>query len=387
MLLAQVQARYFRNVATLQWEPAPGLNLIWGANGQGKTNLIEAIHLALTGRSFRTRRDEELLPWQRPDDPADPTLCQAVVERRDGARRRLRLLIGHGWKRAFADGQWLARLGDLLAEASVVVFAPEDATLFKGPPAPRRRFLDMTLSQLSRDYLAQLQRHAQAMRQLTAAYRMRGSDAQARRAAESYAPLVAEAGAALMALRAERLTAARLSLPARHEALGGGPGLELAYEPGLRRLPAEALARAAERPRDEQALAPLAEHYRRALDQAFDEARRHGACPVGAHRDDLAVRLGGHDLRRYGSQGQHRLAALALRLESAAWIQEALGEPPILLLDDFGSELDRERRRAVLAELRHSMQVIVTATDPEDLAAPGLFDQVARMEAGQLMAE
>ena len=97
----------------LDWRPSPGLNLIWGDNGQGKTNLLEGIHLALTGRSFRTRHDEECLPWNLPEDTADPTLVQAMVAGSHG-ERRLRTLIGKGWKRAFADERWLARLADLM---------------------------------------------------------------------------------------------------------------------------------------------------------------------------------------------------------------------------------------------------------------------------------
>lgn len=383
MRLTEVHLHHFRNLDRIRWEPAPGLNLLWGRNGQGKTNLLEGIHLALTGRSFRTRRDEDLVPWQHGEDPADPTLCQAELRRRTGARR-LRVTIGRGWKRAYADGRWVARLGELLGEASVVVFTPEDAGLFQGPPAPRRRFLDMTLSQLSPDYLRNLQQYSQAMRQLAAACKLRGADAQAREAARAYWPIVARAGAALMAARAARIGDARAPLDKRYRALGGAAPLELIYDPDLRRLPAGLLEQAARNPRDAGALTPLAEHYERTLGEAFDESRRRGLIPTGVHRDDLSILLDGQDLRRFGSQGQHRLAALTLKLESADWIEQSLGETPILLLDDFGSELDRDRRRSALEGLGRSMQVIVTATDREDFDDAGLFDRQTHIEQGCL---
>jgi DNA replication and repair protein RecF len=384
MRLTAVHLRHFRNLNTLDWTPAPGLNLIHGRNGQGKTNLLEAVHVALTGRSFRTRRDEDLTPWNWTPDAADPTLCEATVRRASGARR-LRLLLGRGWKRAFADSQWLPRLGMLLGEASVVVFTPDDAGLFQGPPGARRRLLDMVLSQLSPEYLLNLQQHTQAQKQLTAAYRLRGSDEQAREAAQAYAPLVARTGAALMAARAARLTAARVPLENRYATLGGSGCLELGYDPGLRRLPEPMIDQAATQ--TPAAVEALTAFYARELDRTFEEARRLGSCPSGAHRDDFALRLDGQDLRRFGSQGQHRLSALTLKLETADWIRRALDETPILLLDDFGSELDRPRRLAVLESLRPAMQVIVTATEVGDLGPPDLFDGAARIDSGQLRVE
>jgi DNA replication and repair protein RecF len=188
-----------------------------------------------------------------------------------------------------------------------------------------------------------------------------------------------------MAARAARLGAARPGLEERYRALGGTDALELAYEPDLRRLRPELLEAAAGG--DAGGMEGLGAYYRQALEETFEEGRRQGTCPTGVHRDDFAARLGGQDLRRFGSQGQHRLAALSLKLETAAWIERARGEPPLLLLDDFGSELDRGRRESVLEYLRSSMQVIVTATDREDLGPATLFERVARIDEGKLHGE
>lgn len=376
MHLTALTLRHFRNIASLEWTPAPGLNLIWGDNGQGKTNLLEGIHLALTGRSFRTHRDEELIPWDWDGDEASPLMVQATIERM-GVRRRLRLLLGKGWKRSFADERWLERLADLWGEANVVTFAPDEAGLLKGPPAGRRRFLDIVLSQISRAYLEQLQRYQQALRQLNAVYKIQPFQRDVRELAEAYYPMLAQTGAALMGMRARRLREAAGPVAERFAALGGAGRLDLTYDPDLKFKELDP----ADPGLDEQALVAA---YQGRLQAGFEEGRRLGACAQGIHRDDFEARLEGADLRRYGSQGQHRLVALTLKLESARWIEEAIGEAPILLLDDFGSELDPARREAVLRGLQGRMQVIITATSPADLGPPELFAQMRRIEGGKL---
>ena len=380
MLIRSLSIRHFRNIQELDWTPGPGLNLVWGRNGEGKTNLLEAVHYALTGRSFRTRRDEECLPWASGNDAADPTRAEVTLVRERGDRI-LRLMMGRNWKRAFADGQWLTRLADLLAEAAVVTFTPEEAGLFKGPPSARRVFLDRVLCQISRPYLETLQRYNQALRQLNALLKGLRGQASAdagRETARAYYPVIAQSGAMMMISRARRLGEACAPMNERHAELGGRGELALRYDPDLRRLDVDPADPATD-------AASLAELYQQRLEDVFEDARRLGACPLGVHRDDFSVQLDGQDLRRFGSQGQHRLAALTLKLESARWIEMMAGEAPILLLDDFGSELDPARREAVLRKLRGSMQVIITATDPADLGAAGLFDAWCRIEGGRLI--
>lgn len=263
--------------------------------------------MALTGRSFRTHRDEETLPWGRADDPAAPTLAQVALAGRRG-ERRLRVLLGKNWKRVFADEQWLERLADLWGEAGVVTFAPEDAALLKGPPAGRRRFLDASLSQLSRPYLENLVRYNQALRQLNAIYKTWPPDRDVRELAAAYTPELARAGTALMAARARRLAEAAGPVRERYEALGGAGALELAYDPNL--------ALGGHDPADPALDARAAEAvYRERLEAGYEEGRRTGLCQLGVHRDDFTARLEGADLRRFGSQGQHRLAVLTLKLE------------------------------------------------------------------------
>ena len=370
--IQRLTLRHFRNIAALDWEPAPGLNLIWGDNGQGKTNLLEAVHMALTGRSFRTRREEQCLPWDQAEDPADPTCAHLRLSGPLG-ERTVRLLMGKGWKRAWADGQWISRLADLWSRAAVVTFTPADSDLLKGPPGERRRFLDMILSQTSRPYLEALQRYQQALRQVNAIFKNTHAPAATlRQAAFAYYPVLAQAGALIMQTRAGQLAGAGPAAAVRFAALGGTAPFELHYEPDLKSGP------------QPEAPLPSAQEYQARLEARFEDHRRQGHCSLGVHRDDFYVLLGGKDLRQFGSQGQHRLSALTLKLEAAGWIGRAAGQAPLLLLDDFGSELDPGRRLSVLQELKGNMQVLVTATDPADLAGAGLFEGLARVHEGRL---
>ncbi len=370
MRILDLDIRRFRNIDRLAWSPPPGISLIWGDNGQGKTNLLEAAHFALTGRSFRTRRDDDLIPRDGPRDD-DPTLVQATIAARLG-ERRLRVALGRGCKRLHVDGHLIERLADLWGESAVVTFTPEDAALLKGPPVGRRRFLDAVLAQASRRYLDLLQRYQQALRRLNAVYKRPHASPGVRAEAEAFYPALAEAGAGLMVFRARRLAEAATALGARYNDLGGAGTLEIHYEPDA----------------DFATLdeAPLAAAWIASLAERFDESRRFGATPFGVHRDDFSLRLDDQDLRRYGSQGQHRLTALALKLEAAAWLAASTGAPPILLLDDFGSELDPSRRQSVLHGLRGAMQVLVTATDPADFGGAQSFDSAIRIEKGRIGA-
>lgn len=369
--LTEIQVRHFRNIERLAWWPAPGVNLIYGGNGQGKTNLLEAMHMAMLGRSFRTRGHDACLPWNAEPDQNDPTRAEAVIKRRRGDRR-LRVALGRHFKRVWLDGGLVQRLGDLWGEAAVVSFTPEHVSLLKGPPGERRRWLDVELSLTSRTYLQALQRYNKAMRELNAVYKRFGREPRKGEAsAAAFYPVLAEAGAIMIQHRARRLAEAAEALGERFSQLGGQGELRWRYESSSWIDAPELLA-----------LGTIRDKYLKALERDCSEAWRRGRCSTGPHRDDFGVWLQNRDLRQFGSQGQHRLAALTLQLESARCIETQQGEPPILLLDDFGSELDPDRRRAVLQSLRGRMQVFITATTPADFGGGQLFDQARELKSG-----
>jgi DNA replication and repair protein RecF len=385
MKVANIQVRNIRNIRKLELEPASGLSLIWGSNGQGKTNLLESVHLGLTGRSFRTRHDAELLPWKARagssvSSPENVSRADILLERRTGSRQ-FRAVLGDGWKRVFLDGHLLPRLGDLLNEAAVVTFIPEDAGLFKGSPSGRRRFLDSILCQVVPGYLSELHRYRKCARQVNAAIRMaagRKSPA-LEREVEAWMPGLAASAAFIMAERSQRLNGIAGRLEKRFRQLGGKGQAGLKYDPDIRGYPADESKTSDMDPKR------LLEVCHSCLSGSLMSHGSLRGLQRGIHRDDFSIDLDGLDLGRYGSQGQHRLCALSLKLETAEWIGEMMGESPVLLLDDFGSELDPQRREAVLSGLHGRMQVIVTATDPSDLGHPGMFDLTCHIRNGRIV--
>ncbi|MBI1784865.1 DNA replication/repair protein RecF [Candidatus Sumerlaeota bacterium] len=368
--LLAINITRFRNVGALAWPPAAGLNLITGDNAQGKTNILEAIHLGVLGRSFRTRHEEECIPWSaREEREPAPAVIDVRLRRRPGEQCN-RVVLTRESKEVFRDGAAVPRLGDLWEGSPIVTFSPADVDLFRESPSLRRRHLDLALCQTSRLYMEKLRDSQRALKHLNSLFRRRDFDSAARRAqAAAYYPLLGEASALIMRMRAEHLADLRGECAGQFEILGGAGKLDLDYTPSIK--PASG---------NSEPMSGLEIAQR--LEVRHEESERIGALALGPHRDDFSLRLDGRDLAKYGSQGQHRLAALALALAVASRLSEKLQEPPVLLLDDFGSELDAERRLAVLRHIRGRMQGFVTATQVSDLADASLFDEIKIVRSG-----
>jgi len=357
--LERLRVRGFRNLADADLElPAEGLALL-GRNGQGKTSLLEAIGYPVLFRSFRTSHDAEIASFGGTGFHAELGFVReerprtvAVTFRIAGKRKQLAVDGVPAPRVVDAAGVWLA-----------VVFAPEDVRLASGPAAGRRLYLDRTLSLADRGYLMALARYRAALAQRNAALRQGRGDL-----AQAFDQPLAEAGAqvvtgrlAWVARQAEPFARALVALGEQ----SGEPALAYEGDPSL----AEPAAWAAR-----------LEHAR-----ARDLGR--GVTTVGPHRDDLVLRLGGHLLREYGSTGQHRSAAIALKLLELETLEDAAGEAPALLLDDVFAELDQERQRRLAARLFGAgrSQVFITAPRPDELPE-GLALPRWRVEAGRIAA-
>ena len=349
MQITELTLRSYRSYETLHLAFDPGVQIFLGANAQGKTNIIEALYYAAFGRSHRTSSDAELirvgadgahigLSFRRHDVPGELSFTFAR-----GARRRI----------TYA-GESL-RQRDLVGLLPMVLFSPEDLFLVKGAPALRRRYLDAELSQASPAYYGELLRYTRILKQRNAVLK----DIRERLAApEELPPWDAQLARSAAYIVTRRIAAvAQLgALSARVQAvLAAGEELALAYE--IAGAGAEDFA-------EDDMTEALHVWYNKMLceGRARDIAR--AATGVGPHLDDLVLRVGGMSLRSYGSQGQQRTGALALKLAELFYLQENIGEAPILLLDDVMSELDADRRRALLDFIRHEhIQTFITATD------------------------
>lgn len=361
MHLAHLHLRNFRNFFEQRLEfPSQGVAIV-ADNGQGKTNLLEAIYYLEIFRSFRGAPDEQLVRFGADvfraqgtlrDDAGDERVLAAAFELK---RRRKKVTLG---------GAEPSRLGDAIGGVGAVIFSPADVTLVGGAPGERRRFLDIVLSLAEPGYLAALQRFRQVLFQRNALLRTGADPA----LVAAWNGGLAEWGSRVILARA-RWTADHAPSFARHYAeVSGGTSAVLEYLPSLREGweggdggGAEAIATA----------------YRAALDRSADRESRRGMTLVGPHRDDLRFILStgedGRDLRTFGSGGQQRTAAIALRMTEAETVRRTRGRDGVLLLDDVFAELDPGRAARIFEwiEREERGQVILTAPKPTDFPLRG----------------
>ncbi len=347
--LRRITARDFRNLAEVSVEvPEAGLALV-GDNGHGKTNLLEAVYYLHLFRSLRGARDVELVRFGSAgfhvSAIADGTRWNrlgAGFERETGRRRIL------------LDGVPCERVSEALGALPSVAFSPADVLLVAGGPAARRRWLDVTLAATSPRYLTALRDYRAALAQRNAALRARSRLSPA----SVWNTALAAHGATLTVARASFLAWARPRALDHGGALGERGALELRYRTG-EALPADAT--------EDQARDGLAAALAAGADRDAERAMTHH----GPHRDDVELRLAGVSLRRFGSAGQQRTAAIALRLLECEWHREQGGCEPILLLDDPVAELDRGRSARVLALLTSQAagQVLLAVPREDDIPA------------------
>jgi DNA replication and repair protein RecF len=338
-VLSQLTVRDFRNItrADLQF-PAKGVAVV-GENGHGKTNLLEAIYYLQILRSMRGARDQELIRFDAPAFYLAATIQHANTSAPDTPQRTRTITAGFERtgkrKKVTLDNAPPARLSDALGALPSVVISPRDVELIIGAPSERRRFLDVILALTSHRYLVALQTYRSALARRNSALRnaLRGTMTQHEDTVAVWEPTLAHHGATLLHLRASWLeqNAGRFADLCR--AIGEQHLVQLRYTTNV------------STPHDaEQALLDALARKR-----SFDLKR--GVTHVGPHRDDLHLLLGGHDLKTFGSAGQQRTAAIALRMLEAATLREHIGSEPVLLLDDPFAELDVRRSAHILSLL------------------------------------
>jgi DNA replication and repair protein RecF len=325
-----LQILEFRNHRTLSWSPSPKLNVLTGGNAQGKTNLLEAVGFLVTGRSFRTNRLAEIPSWN-----AERATIAGELIRAEGTRlmrRMIERLGGGTWRASGEDCPW----------ARAVAFGWADLEILNGPPAARRRFLDGFAARLYASHRGTLARYREIVGRRNALLQQRGSLARLAPWDEQLAVIALE----VVDRRRRAVAALQTEIARIYPALAGAwAKAEIRYRASLGEAtePGAVLA---------------------ALERARPTDLRRGQTLVGPHRDDLAIELGGVDARTFGSRGQQRLLALALRLAEVLPIAESTGTAPVLLLDDALSELDPEARASVLREIEPAEQVFLTAPEP-----------------------
>jgi len=358
MILSTLRLRGFRAHDESELTFSAGLNLIYGPNGSGKTNLLEAIHYLALGKSFLASKDSYTIRFGAPffdlrgtfeGDGKSPFEVRVVFKPDEG-------------KRIFVNGAPLDRLADLVGRVPVVVFAPVDHGLTDGPPEERRRFLDNTLSQARPSYLNGLLKYRRTLKQRNAV------------------------------LSAGRSVRPDLLAPWNEEFIRGGVLISQARAEFVAEF-ARYLDQAwnliesiGERPTIEyNGFAPLndwndadevARRFRSKLEQSFQSERSMRRTLVGPHRDEMTFRLNEIEVRRYASQGQHRTFGMALKLAKYLYLQQATEKTPLLLLDDVFGDLDQHRSNVFLELLQDKLvgQSIITTADETHFRNVVAFD-------------
>lgn len=348
MRIDALKLKDFRNYEELTLTPHPGVNLLFGQNGSGKTNLLEAVHYCALGRSHRTSQDREVVR----KGAFSCAIGVTVVKESGRHDVAVKLTPGESRKKqAYLDRKRAPRLSDMMGHLQCVIFSPEDLMLVKEGPSVRRRFLDMMLSQLSTPYFVALQQYQKALEQRNALLR----EARRGRPAD---PDMLDAFERAMAVPCETIIKRRRQVMAeiaviareKYAAISGRAHepFEMTYQcclPTAEDIPGQVMA--------------ILRKNRN------DDAIR-GLTSFGIHREDVALTLMGREMKLFASQGQIRTAALSMKLGQLEVFRRETGEAPVLLLDDVMSELDMTRRTRLLEEI-DGVQTFVTCTDESDL--------------------
>ena len=350
MRFTLLRLQSFRNYPFLELKPSPGTTVLYGSNGAGKTNVLEAMHLLSLGRSHRTSSDREMIAQGE-----SVALVHGETLRLDGKHEvEVRLYpFEKPQKRVLLYGKPAQRIGDMMGHATCVMFSPEDLRIVRDGPAVRRRFVDMQLSQIRPSYLKALKNYLSVLDSRNALLKaqrqwpMEDFDTQL----ETWDEQLASAAVPVAESRRWFLKELAENAARQYALIAEDPGeaFSMRYTGPLAAsdTPYKTMLEGLKRNRGED------------LQRQFTS--------FGPHRDDVAMLLWGKELRAFGSQGQLRTAVLSMKLGEISLIEQEMGEKPTLLLDDVFSELDAKRRNALLTAAQ-GLQTFLTCTDRQDAA-------------------
>lgn len=364
MRLQHLAVNDFRNISAIRIEPGEQFNLFYGLNGQGKTNLLEAIHLLGSPRSFRTSRLPELI--RHGEHRAQ---VHGVVES-SGIRNKLRLLLEAGGRRVEIDGKAVHRASELHGKLNAVIFSPDDSGMVRMGPETRRRYLDRAVYMGDIGYLHCWHDYQRILKQRNVL--LKNAD---RSGLDVWTEKLAEAGAEVIERRIRFVAVLDVKLRKHYDTISGhNETCGISYRPDG--------VQSTERGQIRNELMNLFQRHERS-----DE--RYGTTTAGPHRDDLSFLLEERPLKSFGSQGQQKSFVLSLKMAEMDNLLEIFGESPLLLLDDMSSELDAGRNRNLMEYLiARDIQVFITTTE----RSPALLEAaphcaVFRVEDGNLTFE
>ncbi|MDO5409835.1 MAG: DNA replication/repair protein RecF [Lachnospiraceae bacterium] len=334
MIIKRLDLMNFRNYDTLSLEPGAGTNILYGNNAQGKTNILESIYMCSTARSHRASRDRELIRFD-----AEESHIKMLVDKH-GSQYRIDMHLKKSKTKGIAvNGIPIRKVSELFGIVNIIFFSPEDLNLVKKGPSERRRFIDSELCQLDRVYTNHLMNYNKVLMQRNRllkdmAFKQGLSDT-----LSVWDEQLIAFGENVIKDRKEFVGQLNSIIQELHRKLTGGrEQIEIIYEPDA---------------------APGA--FEKELKGSIErDIRQHATCR-GPHRDDICFLVNGIDIRKYGSQGQQRTAALSLKLSEIELVRQLIHDSPVLLLDDVLSELDSSRQTQLLSAIKET-QTFITCT-------------------------
>jgi len=339
MIIKSIKLKNYRNYESLTLQLNEKTNIFHGDNGQGKTNLLEALYLTGTTKSHRGTKDKDIIQFNH-----DEGHIELVVEKK-GVQTVIDVHLKKYHSKGFAINKIpIRKASEYLGLVHFIFFSPEDLSLIKGGPSARRRFLDLELSQLDKVYLANLSNYNRVVHQRNALLRELYHRPQEIETLDIWDIQLMEYGKKIIAAREDFIRKINQIIHEIHQKLTGGKeGLEIRYEKNVREW-----------------------EFEKQVKKNREKDIRQKNTSVGPHRDDCSFLCEGIDLRYFGSQGQQRTAALSLKLSEMELVKKLIKDTPILLLDDVLSELDQKRQHYLLSNIGE-FQTMITCTGYDEL--------------------
>lgn len=358
MIIKSLELADYRNYEELTLEFDSGTNILFGDNAQGKTNILEAIYVAATTKSHKGSKDKEIIRFEKEEGHIRTFIVK------DGVQSRVDMhLRKSGSKGIAVDGSKLKKAADLLGLCNVVFFSPEDLGIIKNGPAERRRFVDMELCQLDNFYLRNLNDYNKIVNQRNKLLKDMYMNPDLKETLSIWDMQLASFGSKIIERRRVFTQQLNEIIYDIHKKLSGGrEEIKIVYEPDVE-----------------------IDEFETKLRYSQDRDIKSKITSVGPHRDDFSFYVGDVDIRKYGSQGQQRTAALSLKLSEIELVKRITKDTPILLLDDVLSELDSNRQNYLLNSIG-DIQTIITCTGLEEFVNNRFeIDKVFKVTEGQVV--
>ena len=360
MIIESIELKNYRNYEHLQLELSPGTNIFYGDNAQGKTNILESVYVCCTTKSHKGSKDKEMIRFGE-----DEAHIKLTVRKQDVPYRIDMHLKKNKAKGIAINGIPIRKASELFGIVNVVFFSPEDLNIIKNGPAERRRFLDLELCQLNKLYVHGLIQYNRVVTQRNKLLKELSFHPEYEETLDIWDLQLAQYGRQVIEYRTDFVKQLNEMIVGIHNQLSGGKEhLEIFYEPNVE-----------------------AEKLEDALAKNRDPDLRQRTTGIGPHRDDISFIVNGIDIRRFGSQGQQRTAALSLKLAEIELVKYLVKDYPVLLLDDVLSELDGSRQEHLLAGIDH-IQTMITCTGLEDFLSHRFpIDKIYKVVEGTVSGE